>query len=174
MRCLNVCTCLLICFDPVAIKNFYFHGKPYPEKVGSGDPKVDAATVVQESNASHVVASDDESLEDMEDQTAEVADGLLEGRVNCYTTTPPSTYIITNETPSIWFKPMEVFEVSFADLSLSQAHTAGAGLLDDPQGRGVAMRFPRFKRRRPDKSVEQATTTVQIAQLFGQQSKMKR
>lgn len=157
-----------------AIKNFYFHGKPYPEKVGSGDPKVDAATVVQESNASHVVASDDESLEDMEDQTAEVADGLLEGRVNCYTTTPPSTYIITNETPSIWFKPMEVFEVSFADLSLSQAHTAGAGLLDDPQGRGVAMRFPRFKRRRPDKSVEQATTTVQIAQLFGQQSKMKR
>jgi ATP-dependent DNA ligase len=52
---------------------------------------------------------------------------------------------------------VEAFEVSFADLSLSRAHTAGAGIVDDPDGRGNPLRFPRFKQRRPDKSIEQAT-----------------
>jgi hypothetical protein len=56
-----------------------------------------------------------------------------------------------------------VFEVSFADLSLSRAITAGAGLVDDPDGRGTTLRFPRFKRRRPDKTIEQATTTEEVA-----------
>jgi hypothetical protein len=40
---------------------------------------------------------------------------------------------------------VEAFEVSFADLSLSRAHTAGAGIVDDPDGRGNPLRFPRFK-----------------------------
>ena len=66
---------------------------------------------------------------------------------------------------------MEVFEVSFADMSISRKHTAAAGLIDDPEGRGVALRFPRFKRRRPDKRIDQATTSLQIAQLFAKQSK---
>ena len=67
---------------------------------------------------------------------------------------------------------MEVFEVAFADLSLSRQHSAAAGLVDE-EGRGVALRFPRFKRRRPDKTPEQATTSVEIAQLFAKQSKIK-
>jgi DNA ligase-1 len=64
---------------------------------------------------------------------------------------------------------MEVFEVSFADLSLSKTHTAAAGLVDAE--RGVALRFPRFKRRRPDKRIDQATTSSQIAELFAKQTK---
>jgi DNA ligase-1 len=37
--------------------------------------------------------------------------------------------------------------------------------------RGVALRFPRFKRRRPDKRIDQATTSSQIAELFAKQTK---
>jgi DNA ligase-1 len=70
-----------------------------------------------------------------------------------------------------WFKPFEVFEVSFAALSLSRAHTGGAGIVDDPDGRVIALQFPRFKRRRPDKSIEQATTTKEVAHLFCKQKK---
>ena len=64
-------------------------------------------------------------------------------------------------------------QVSFADLTLSRTHTAAAGLVDDPECRGVALRFPRFKRRRPDKDVEEATTSVQIAQLYAKQFKQR-
>ena len=95
-----------------------------------------------------------------------------EDRVNCYPTRPSSAVYITNENPSVWFKPSEVWEVSFADLTLSRVHTAAAGLVSDEQGRGVALRFPRFIRRRLDKTVEMATTTIQIAELFGNQSKI--
>jgi hypothetical protein len=45
---------------------------------------------------------------------------------------PPSFF--GNESPTSWSKPLEVFEVSFADLSLGRAYTAGAGLVDDPDG----------------------------------------
>jgi len=93
-------------------------------------------------------------------------------RVNCFPNRPTSAFVITNEMPTIWFQPMEVFEVAFADLSLSRQHTAAAGLVDE-EGRGVALRFPRFKRRRPDKKPEQATTSIEIAQLFAKQSKIK-
>jgi len=93
-------------------------------------------------------------------------------RVNCFPCRPPSNLISTNENPPIWFRPLEVFEVSFADLSISRTHKAAAGLIDDRDGRGVALRFPRFKRKRPDKDPTQATTTRQIAQMFYQQSKI--
>ena len=61
--------------------------------------------------------------------------------------------------------------MSFADLSLSKQHTAAQGLVDET--RGVALRFPRFKRRRPDKRVDQATTCRQIAELFAKQAKIQ-
>ena len=93
-------------------------------------------------------------------------------RVNCFKDRPSSAFVITNESPPIWFKAMEVFEVSFADLTLSRQHSAAAGLVDD-EGRGVALRFPRFVRRRPDKTPEQATTSIEIAQLFAKQTKIK-
>jgi hypothetical protein len=44
-------------------------------------------------------------------------------------------------------------------------------MVDDPDGRGIALRFSRYKRRRPDKSIEQATTTEEVAHLFYKQKK---
>jgi DNA ligase-1 len=162
-----------------SMREFYFRGTPYPAGVGIDDsPQPQVKVVAADADADQqggeqrlgaedsdqeVDVVDVESDENDNDETCE--------RVNCFPGRPSSAYIVTNESPSIWFKPSEVFEVSFADLSLSRVHTAGAGLVDDPDGRGIALRFPRFKRRRPDKSIEQATTTEEVAHLFCKQSK---
>ena len=145
-----------------AMKNFYFHGTQYPHHVGIEETlELPRSTTISES--SHFDTAElGNSDEDVGDRVE---------KVNCYSNRPSSAVIVTNESPPLWFKPLEVFEVSFADITLSRQHTAAAGLIEDTEGRGVALRFPRFKRRRPDKSPEQATTCSQIAQLFSVQSK---
>jgi hypothetical protein len=80
---------------------------------------------------------------------------------------------LQDESPTIWCKPFEVFDLSFADLSLSRAHTVGAEIMEDPDGRGIVLRFPRFKRRRPDRSIEEATTTEEVAHLFYKQTRSR-
>jgi DNA ligase 1 len=145
-----------------ATREFYFRGTPYPPGVGmdeGGKSGEEGNVSDNDELVSAKVAGDDEiNLVDYED------------RINCYPS-KPSALLITNESPPIWFKPMEVWEVSFADLSLSKQHTAAQGLVDP--NRGVALRFPRFKRRRPDKRIDQATTCNQIAELFVKQSKIQ-
>jgi DNA ligase-1 len=144
-----------------AMREFYLRGTPYP----------DAVVILEDTraaNASNVAPEVESGSED--DKDVDNDDTLSAGEewANCYPSRP-SALVVTNESPPIWFKPMEVFEVSFADLTLSKTHTAAAGMVDPT--RGVALRFPRFKRRRPDKRIDQATTTVQIAQLFAKQIK---
>ena len=144
-----------------ATREFYFRGTPYPSNVGMDEIQTaNDATVAQEDNA-----NDDN---DADVSCQEGSDSFQDDRVNCYPS-KPSALVVTNENPPIWFKPSEVWEVSFADLTLSRNHTAAAGLVHDT--RGVALRFPRFKRRRPDKRIDQATTCTQIAELFSKQSK---
>jgi DNA ligase 1 len=158
-----------------SMKRFYFHGIPYPENAdassGSGNKGNTEDPIDAKRDDTDTEENDDNKEEAIisngEDQPKENGD-----LVNCFTSRPSSVYISTNEEASVWFKPLEVFEVSFADLSLSRTHTAAAGMVDN-EGRGVALRFPRFKRRRPDKKPEEATTCSQIAQLFAQQSKTR-
>ncbi len=164
-----------------AMREFYFRGTPYPPTVG-----MDGTEVRQKDDTQNLGVveeeeedDDDENSSSDENEDQEVPrdtpnDGTVQdgdSMVHCFQHRPSSAYIVTNESPPIWFQPREVFEVSFADMSLSRQHTAGAGLVEDLDGRGVALRFPRFKRRRPDKKPQQATTSLQIAQLFSQQSK---
>ena len=151
-----------------AMREFYFHGTAYPEELEISNGKDDAKTEAVASKTDAVATIND----DGDDYDVEITKTTeTQERINCFPSRPSSAFVITNESPPIWFKPLEVFEVSFADMTLSRQHTAAAGLVDDPEGRGVALRFPRFKRRRPDKRPEQATTTVQICQLFANQSK---
>ena len=152
-----------------AMKEFYLNGVPYPAGVGleeeeAGQTKVDADT--EDAQVDMSVDMDTEAVNlDGDNDDEEESEG-----VNCYPSRP-AALTVTNESPSIWFKPSEVFEISFADLTLSKQHSAAAGLVDP--SRGVALRFPRFKRRRPDKRIDQATTTAQVAELFRKQAKLQ-
>ncbi len=58
--------------------------------------------------------------------------------------------------PDIWFKPAIVVEVLAAEITKSPIHTA----------EGLALRFPRFLRYRPEKSPEQATTVKEVVQMY--------
>ena len=145
-----------------SMRNFYLDGVPYPQGVGveGADEPMNCSTSDDEKSVNDIV----------DDSTADDFDSDSTKRINCYPTRPTGL-VITDENPSIWFKPLEVFEVSFADLTLSKQHSAAAGIVDPT--RGVALRFPRFKRRRPDKRIELATTTTQIAEMFAKQAKQQ-
>ncbi|KAI0409203.1 ATP-dependent DNA ligase [Xylaria palmicola] len=69
--------------------------------------------------------------------------------------------------PDVWFEPQEVWEVAFADITLSPTYTAAIGLVS--QDRGLSLRFPRFLRKREDKSIEEASTSEFLAGLFRKQ-----
>ena len=144
-----------------SMREFYLRGTPYPLDVG----------IVEVGGGQDMTVGEEDAAIVSEEPDPPIGLDPESPMVNCFSDRPSSAYVITNESPPIWFKPMEVFEVSFADMSLSRQHTAGAGSVNDAEGRGIALRFPRFKRRRPDKRPDQATTSLQIAQLFAQQSK---
>jgi DNA ligase-1 len=63
--------------------------------------------------------------------------------------------------PTVWFEAREVWEVAFADITLSPTYTAALGLVSDE--RGLSLRFPRFVRKREDKGIEEASTSEFLA-----------
>ncbi|KAK1831017.1 hypothetical protein QBC39DRAFT_259710 [Podospora conica] len=69
--------------------------------------------------------------------------------------------------PDVWFEAREVWEVGFADVTVSPTYTAAAGLVEG--GRGLSLRFPRFLRERGDKGVEEASSGEELAGLWGKQ-----
>jgi DNA ligase-1 len=70
--------------------------------------------------------------------------------------------------PDVLFSPSQVWEVLAADLSLSPVHLAAMGTVH--KTKGIALRFPRFIRLRPDKSPKDCTDAEQVVQLFKNQS----
>jgi DNA ligase-1 len=72
-------------------------------------------------------------------------------------------------TPTVWFDPVQVWEVQAADLSVSPVHTAGNSFRSD--GKGIGLRFPRFMRIRDDKGSEDSTSSEQILEMFENQFK---
>ncbi|KAI1742726.1 ATP-dependent DNA ligase [Xylaria scruposa] len=81
--------------------------------------------------------------------------------------TKPSFVEYAGGHPDVWFEPQEVWEVAFADITLSPTYTAAIGLVS--QDRGLSMRFPRFLRKREDKGIEEASTSEFLAGLFRKQ-----
>lgn len=69
--------------------------------------------------------------------------------------------------PDVWFEPQEVWEMAFADITLSPTYTAAIGLISEE--RGLSLRFPRFLKVREDKSIEEASTSDFLAALYRKQ-----
>mmetsp|Transcript_12056 Transcript_12056/g.34478 ORF Transcript_12056/g.34478 Transcript_12056/m.34478 type:complete len:982 (+) Transcript_12056:74-3019(+) len=91
--------------------------------------------------------------------------------------------VVTGEAPPYWFEPTEVWEIRGADLTISPVHKAAVGRLDgldgnvdldDEEGRGISLRFPRFVRVRDDKKLDEATSSTQILSLFLSQSQRQK
>ncbi|KAL1902237.1 hypothetical protein Sste5346_001213 [Sporothrix stenoceras] len=69
--------------------------------------------------------------------------------------------------PDVWFEPQEVWEMAFADITLSPVYTAAIGLVNE--SRGLSLRFPRFLRKRNDKGIDEASTSEFLAGLYRKQ-----
>lgn len=69
--------------------------------------------------------------------------------------------------PAVWFNPQEVWECAFADVTLSPTYTAAIGLVSE--SRGLSLRFPRFLKVREDKSIDEASTSDFLAELYRKQ-----
>lgn len=77
------------------------------------------------------------------------------------------SFIDYNGHPDVWFEPQEVWEMAFADITKSPTYLAALGLVDDE--RGLSMRFPRFLKVREDKSIDEASTSDFLAELWRKQ-----
>ncbi|KKA28852.1 hypothetical protein TD95_000266 [Thielaviopsis punctulata] len=82
-------------------------------------------------------------------------------------TTQPAFVEYLGPRPDVWFEPHEVWEMGFADITLSPTYSAAIGLVSDE--RGLSLRFPRFIKKREDKSMEEASTNSFLASLFHKQ-----
>ncbi|OLN96087.1 DNA ligase 3 [Colletotrichum chlorophyti] len=69
--------------------------------------------------------------------------------------------------PDVWFEPQEVWEMAFADVTLSPTYTAAIGLVSEE--RGLSLRFPRFLKKRDDKGLDEASTNEFLAGLWRKQ-----
>ena len=74
----------------------------------------------------------------------------------------------TKDVPDVWLRPTKVWEVRAADLSVSPRHYAGFDRV--MEGKGIALRFPRFLREREDKTPADSTDSEQIVHIFKQQA----
>jgi DNA ligase-1 len=77
------------------------------------------------------------------------------------------SYVEYNGSPDVWFEPQEVWEMAFADITLSPTYPAAIGLVSEE--RGLSLRFPRFMKVREDKSIDEATTSDYLALLWRKQ-----
>ncbi|KAJ5941192.1 hypothetical protein N7516_001360 [Penicillium verrucosum] len=77
------------------------------------------------------------------------------------------SYVEYHGEPEVWFEPCEVWEMAFADITLSPTYPAAIGLVSDE--RGLSLRFPRFIKVREDKSIDEATSSDYLALLWRKQ-----
>lgn len=73
--------------------------------------------------------------------------------------------------PEVWFEPQEVWEIQYADITLSPTYTAAIGLVSEE--RGLSTRFPRFLKVREDKGIEETTTSDHLADLWRRQEERR-
>jgi len=101
------------------------------------------------------------SDEDLSSLTSKVSPFVLGER--------PESYIVSKTLkPDVWLKPSEVWEIECDKLTLSPVYTIGKRMID--ADKGLSLRFPRLKRIREDKKVEQCTPTQDIIEFYKSQN----
>ena len=89
----------------------------------------------------------------------------LPGRLAPFAHPERPARVDARQQPDVWFEPGVVLEILSAELTLSPHYSAAWGLIKEDAG--LAMRFPRFTGRwRDDKSAEDATTTLELVDLY--------
>ncbi|KAL4110101.1 hypothetical protein PRIC1_001794 [Phytophthora ramorum] len=84
------------------------------------------------------------------------------------------SHAIRSRHPDVWISPEEVWEIKATQLTESPSYTCGTEAATGGDSaaaarKGLALRFPRFVRYRPDKKPLQATESEQVVELFQQQ-----
>jgi DNA ligase-1 len=77
--------------------------------------------------------------------------------------------------PDFWVIPKYVVTIKADEITKSPMHTCGKGLQKDGTEAGYALRFPRLvgnEAIRSDKSIEDATTTEEVIEMYNQQRKV--
>uniref|UniRef100_A0A7C5P752 Probable DNA ligase n=1 Tax=Thermodesulfobium narugense TaxID=184064 RepID=A0A7C5P752_9BACT len=140
----------------------YFYGKGQRIKLGIGslliglyNPEKDCFETIAKLGSGFT-----------EEEWVELLKNLEEIRVN----SKPSNYI-SKITPDIWVKPKIVVEVEADEITVSPVHTVGRGELNEnltelSAATGFALRFPRSKRIRYDKSPFDSTSPNEIFEMF--------
>jgi len=77
---------------------------------------------------------------------------------------PEKSKLVETEMESdVWFEPKIIMEVSGSEITISPVHPVAK---DKIKKGGLALRFPKFLRWRPDKSEKDATTVSEIYELY--------
>ncbi|MCA9390618.1 DNA ligase, partial [candidate division WWE3 bacterium] len=84
----------------------------------------------------------------------------------------PATYSVhPNLTPDVWIRPALVVEVGADEITKSPIHTAAQNIIQEKDFEGgLALRFPRFKKLRQDRTGIDTTTTEELANMFKMQN----
>jgi DNA ligase-1 len=117
--------------------------------------------------------SDDDTFETVcklgsgfDDETLAKLPGMLEQ----YRANAKPSHLVSKMEADFWFEPGIVLEVLGAEITVSPIHTAAFSKVR--KDAGLAIRFPRFTGRfREDKGPREATTTVELEQMYSKQLK---
>ncbi|TRX95723.1 hypothetical protein FHL15_003277 [Xylaria flabelliformis] len=161
-----VCKCMSGFTDAFYKANRKFYDDGTGDFESKPETTVDTNTTNEQTEGNEGGA-DNNSDSGGESQSEECGDEKARGRYKNTRKTKPSFVEYAGGHPDVWFEPQEVWEVAFADITLSPTYTAAIGLVS--QDRGLSMRFPRFLRKREDKGIEEASTSEFLAGLFRKQ-----
>ena len=163
-----VCKCMSGFTDAFyrRMRAFYDDGSGTEGDAGNGDG--DGESNGEDSHGDSGTSEHDEDEDSHDDEAGDKATGRKTRRRyrNTRGTRQPSFVEYRGPAPDVWFEPREVWEVAFADVTLSPTYTAALGLAPENPARGLSLRFPRFLRRRDDKSPEDASSVAFLAQLW--------